>query len=423
MNENKSFIQQRKSYRTINIALLLLLIVFTGFISIGYSAINASLSISGDLSYEGKPSFYKIMKSNSKGLDTNIEFRDEITDSTSGVYLRHTTNSDRYPVYYYRGNVTNNNVLFAGFCWKIVRTTEYGGVKLIYNGKSSSNTCNNTGTASQIGTSVFNKYSNERGYIRDTKYHSNFFYEEFQTKSKITFGKGITYTGASGYTLVNPISVDWNYFNGWFNSSYPQYGQHTDYHYTCTDLVGTSCSSVYFFRLDLYDAHYIKLEDGETTTDSKIKQTIDKWYSNNIKQYENMLETTGWCNDTYPVATIENYNNYNGYQLLMEGGSNIDFSCGNIDQKIGLLTADEIIINGYGKNYLSTGQSWSTATLFNSETDGENEKNVNILIVDNTSLTPAAINSSYGVRPAITIKESTKAISGTGTASNPYKIA
>ena len=37
-------------------------------------------------------------------------------------------------VYYYKGNVQNNNVLFAGFCWKIVRTTETGGVKIVYNG-------------------------------------------------------------------------------------------------------------------------------------------------------------------------------------------------------------------------------------------------------------------------------------------------
>ncbi|MDD5865920.1 MAG: hypothetical protein PUD07_05550 [bacterium] len=44
--------------------------------------------------------------------------------------------SDTYanPVYYYNGAVEDNNVLFGGFCWKIVRTTDTGGVKLIYNG-------------------------------------------------------------------------------------------------------------------------------------------------------------------------------------------------------------------------------------------------------------------------------------------------
>ena len=38
------------------------------------------------------------------------------------------------PVYYFNGAVENNNVLFGGFCWKMVRTTETGGVKMIYNG-------------------------------------------------------------------------------------------------------------------------------------------------------------------------------------------------------------------------------------------------------------------------------------------------
>jgi len=37
-------------------------------------------------------------------------------------------------VYYYYGEASNNNVLFANYCWKIIRTTDTGGVKLLYNG-------------------------------------------------------------------------------------------------------------------------------------------------------------------------------------------------------------------------------------------------------------------------------------------------
>ena len=37
-------------------------------------------------------------------------------------------------IYYFTGNVENNNVLFANYCWKIVRTTDTGGVKIGYNG-------------------------------------------------------------------------------------------------------------------------------------------------------------------------------------------------------------------------------------------------------------------------------------------------
>ena len=57
------------------------------------------------------------------------------------IYTGEEADTYAYPVYYYKGNVENNNVLFGGFCWKIVRTTETGGVKIVYNGvqKNASN--------------------------------------------------------------------------------------------------------------------------------------------------------------------------------------------------------------------------------------------------------------------------------------------
>ena len=51
-----------------------------------------------------------------------------------GLYTGEGANTYANKVYYYKGNVQNNNVLFGGFCWKIVRTTETGGVKIVYNG-------------------------------------------------------------------------------------------------------------------------------------------------------------------------------------------------------------------------------------------------------------------------------------------------
>ena len=51
-----------------------------------------------------------------------------------GLYNGEGADAYANPVYYYKGNVQNNNVLFGGFCWKIVRTTETGGVKIVYNG-------------------------------------------------------------------------------------------------------------------------------------------------------------------------------------------------------------------------------------------------------------------------------------------------
>ena len=86
---------------------------------------------------------------------------DSISDSSltyhsgsgSGKYFINSTANDKFPIYFYRGNVRNNNVVFANYCWKMVRTTDTGGIKLIYNGTPADDgSCNNTGENSIVGT-------------------------------------------------------------------------------------------------------------------------------------------------------------------------------------------------------------------------------------------------------------------------------
>ena len=78
--------------------------------------------------------FTKLLKNNAL-WDRNIDFTN-ISSATNGrgLYVLDSTKTDEYPIYYYRGAVENNNAMFAGLCWKIVRTTETGGTKLLYNG-------------------------------------------------------------------------------------------------------------------------------------------------------------------------------------------------------------------------------------------------------------------------------------------------
>ena len=65
-----------------------------------------------------------------------ISFSSNSSDSNGkGIYTRAGTENMRYPIMYYRGDVDNNNVSFADKCWKIVRTTDTGGIKMIYNGE------------------------------------------------------------------------------------------------------------------------------------------------------------------------------------------------------------------------------------------------------------------------------------------------
>ena len=78
---------------------------------------------------------------------TGINFLEIASDTNGkGVYIISDTKDDEYPIYYYRGNIDNNHIAYAGFCWQMVRTTEKGGIKLLYTGKLSENgTCDATG--------------------------------------------------------------------------------------------------------------------------------------------------------------------------------------------------------------------------------------------------------------------------------------
>ena len=68
---------------------------------------------------------------------SGINFGQVSSDTNGkGVYMRAGTETDPYPIVYYRGAVEDNNVIFNNKCWKAVRTTDTGGVKLIYNGET-----------------------------------------------------------------------------------------------------------------------------------------------------------------------------------------------------------------------------------------------------------------------------------------------
>ena len=76
--------------------------------------------------------------SNRMVSDKNLDFENSYYYDehivNDGLFLMNSTAQNQYPIYYYRGDVENNYAKFAGYCWKIVRTTETGGTKLIYNG-------------------------------------------------------------------------------------------------------------------------------------------------------------------------------------------------------------------------------------------------------------------------------------------------
>ena len=122
---------------------VLLLLIFLGM---GFSALATDLGINGDVQLKKyvAPTLYNVLKSAAEEGTYAKEYTGEHQDSIAGV-------GSKKIYHWYGSNNTNgtaildkNNVLFAGHCWQMLRTTDTGGVKMIYNGEAENGKCLNT---------------------------------------------------------------------------------------------------------------------------------------------------------------------------------------------------------------------------------------------------------------------------------------
>ncbi len=129
---------------------------------------------------------------------------------SGSTYTVASTVDDEYPIHYYRGNVTNNNVVFAGFCWKAMRTTSTGGVKLVYYGVwDSINQCNES-RANHDGYGVVTTRNLGRNYYYGTDYFYNPTTGELSLAGVKTLAKMDANTGSSLLGQYTCMSTDEN---------------------------------------------------------------------------------------------------------------------------------------------------------------------------------------------------------------------
>ena len=384
-----------------------------------------------------------------------------------GIYIRAGTEHNDYPIYYYRGAVTDNNVLFASKCWKIVRTTDTGGVKLLYNGVPTNGNCNNTGENSSLsGTSKFNSGNNYIGNV-GYKTGTNYIYQ----KMTMT-GIGDTYMYGTDYDETNHRLVTTNAMNFAGTSWGTYYNQLNNNHYTCFNASG-ECNQVnYIFYTNNETAYYVTIPSGKTvdimlaeaitatsnSNNSTIKAAIDTWYASNdsnMTSYTSYLEDTIWCNDR-SIYQLNGWNPNGGnitkdlyfsaYGRLMVSPYTPGFECnindaftltgnsrgnGKLIYPVGLLTADEAVMaggntsNGNMSYYLYTGITQATmspygylkgysAEIFQINGDvGSGKYGL---------ITTKWVNNTFGIRPVISLKAGTKFSGGTGIATDPYIV-
>jgi len=274
------------------------------------------------------------VKSEFVSSNTGINFGSTSSNTNGkGVYQLSSTKDDTYPVYYYRGEVANNNVLFGGYCWKAVRTTSTGGVKLIYNGlPNENNEClNTTGTKTQLEVkSKFNEKYNSpayNGYMYGDSYSYSakniYWYSSVKSSNSYTF---LNSRSSSSYTYYYSDDISWN------GSSYSLVNKDgsevvktpwkDNYEslkgkYRCSSGSSTTCSTIYYVAaVSSSSAYTISLTGGKLLNDVNINFSFSESviYENGI--YTLVSPTTISVFDWY-----DRYQDFKNYYVCPNGES------------------------------------------------------------------------------------------------------
>ena len=198
------------------------------------------------------------------------------TNTSTGAFYKSTDNLGT--TYYFRGNVTNNYVLFGGFYWRIVRINGNNSVRLIYQGTASDGN----------GTTGNGYYEDEtKNAVNKTRKHS---YVRYYYKS-----------GSTEYSAIRKSIDSWYNTNlsSFANFMDPDAGYCNDYSTTSgTYGDSTSSSSVTFSGNGRLSSH------NPTTVCAR-------------QYYETpTTSNTGTKSLPYPVGTISMD------EVMQAGGSN-----------------------------------------------------------------------------------------------------
>ena len=278
-----------------------------------------------------------------------------------GIYELTQTKEDGETIYYYRGNVKNNNVEFGGFCWKIIRTSSTKGVKLIYNGLKQEDGCTATVTAASIGSS---------------RYHEN--YNDI---------KYVGYTYLDGSTQKN--STIKTFIDTWYSSnlnSYTKYLEDIPFYNERDNVTSSSDSSVKYF------APRVRIYGSSSSTSSTTNTTIKLGAANASDKYT-VSSSLGNGYLQYPVGLITSD------EVIMAGGQGV----GKSNSSYYLYTNSSYWT--ISPNY------WNGICAFVDSVYGSGDLYSN------------GVNSGYHVRPVVSLKPGTVYTTGDGTVGNPYVIA
>ena len=309
---------------------------------------------------DGTPDFSKISCSN--GCQEN----------TVGVYEME---DDLGTSYYFRGDVENNYVLFAGFYWRIIRINGDGTIRMIYDG-TTSHANGEISSDRQIDSGIpYNETS-----IYDCAYVGYML--------GINSGSSSSYAQATNNIYDSTIKkvVDAWYKNNIYDKGYNSYVADAIY---CNDR-------------SIYSGSGYGISSYSNQTIYNPHQRL--WNNNN---------PTLLCQQENDRFSVEN--NVNGINTN-----------GDLTYPVGLLTADELSVagtragSGNSKFYLYNDYNFWLMTPAMSSTYQEIYSFSGMFLYASSYYTGDEENDS-AVRPVISLRADLN-ISGDGTINNPYTV-
>ena len=288
-------------------------------------------------------------------------------ESTVGIYE---AEDDIGTSYYFRGDVENNYVYFAGFYWRIIRINGDGSVRMIYAGTIARDNGYNGSdiNAMNIGSSTFNTSYTDNAYV-------GFMYGTTGSSSY-----DLTHTNTNDSTIKGVLDT-------WYNSNIKntrneQYVVDAIY---CNDKEVSTSNSL-----------------GYTGSGTAKEKTTYKAFE---RLYDNKTPTLK-CSQTNDRFTVND-------SINAVAGN------GTLTNPIGLITADEMYYAGdiYNANnskyYLYAGSDYWTMTPSHYQVGA-------YLFVVNDPLKTADTSRTM-VRPVISIS-GIALNAGTGAKTDPFKI-
>ena len=305
--------------------------------------------------------------------------------STADEALLASAEDDYGTSYYFRGAVKNNYVEFANKCWRIVRVSGDGSVKLILHNDNPTGVANPCDAANNSASAAFARYSGE---TYKSAYNTN-----YNDNAYVGFKYGTV--GAGDYALTH---------------------------------ANTNKSTILTNLEAWYEKNNLK------NYEKVIADTV--WCNDKTNVTDATFNPYGYSN-VNGQGYAKNITYYGATQRLIStsnsaGGTGPSLKCNGelskINSKVGLITADELALAGYAyaqnnkTTYLQENATdtywWSLSpNYFNGYSAYVWYVYGSIGSFDNFN----DVFNTNGVRPSISLKSTTN-VTGNGTSEDPYII-